>query len=51
VDLLKRIPRPKETDLAQITNLCRCGTHVRIKAAIKDAAKRMSGTPIAGGKS
>jgi isoquinoline 1-oxidoreductase alpha subunit len=51
VDLLKRIPRPKDTDLAQITNLCRCGTHVRIKAAIKDAAKRMSGTPITGGKS
>ena len=51
VDLLKRIPQPKEADLAKITNLCRCGTHVRIKAAIMDASKRMSGTPIAGGKS
>ena len=41
VDLLKRKPKPSEADLATITNLCRCGTHVRIKAAIADAAKRM----------
>ncbi len=51
VEFLRRIPRPAEADLAQITNLCRCGTHVRIKAAIMDAAKRMSDMSIAGGKS
>ncbi len=41
VDLLKRKPKPTEADLATVTNLCRCGTHVRIKAAIADASKRM----------
>lgn len=41
VDLLKRKPQPSEADIATITNLCRCGTHVRIKAAIADAARRM----------
>lgn len=48
VDLLKRKPKPTEADLATVTNLCRCGTHVRIKAAIADASTRMSG---AGSKS
>ena len=43
VDLLKRKPRPTDADLVQITNLCRCGTHVRIKRAIADAAERMDG--------
>ncbi len=42
VDLLQRKPQPSETDLATVTNLCRCGTHVRIKAAIADASKRMA---------
>lgn len=41
ISLLRHTPRPAEADLAAITNLCRCGTHVRIKAAIADAAKRM----------
>ncbi|MEO8103077.1 MAG: (2Fe-2S)-binding protein [Betaproteobacteria bacterium] len=41
VELLSRKPNPTEADLAGITNLCRCGTHVRIKAAIADAARRM----------
>ncbi|MEP7155049.1 MAG: (2Fe-2S)-binding protein [Betaproteobacteria bacterium] len=41
VDLLNRKPQPVEADIATITNLCRCGTHVRIKAAIADAARRM----------
>ena len=44
VDLLKRKPQPSEADIATITNLCRCGTHVRIKAAIADAARRMGKT-------
>ena len=44
VDLLKRKPQPSESDIATITNLCRCGTHVRIRAAITDAARRMSKT-------
>ena len=48
VDLLKRKPQPTEADLAAVTNLCRCGTHVRIKVAIADASKRMQ---LAGRKS
>jgi isoquinoline 1-oxidoreductase alpha subunit len=48
IDLLKRKPQPSETDLAGITNLCRCGTHVRIKLAIADAANRIR---LTGGKS
>jgi len=41
VDLLQRKPQPSEADISTITNICRCGTHVRIKAAIADAARRM----------
>lgn len=38
--LLARKPRPTDADIdAAITNLCRCGTYPRIKAAIKAAAK------------
>ena len=42
VDLLARAPQPTPGDIATITNLCRCGTHVRIKAAIADAANRIA---------
>lgn len=37
---LKRNPAPTEaeTDVAMANNLCRCGTYLRIRAAIKDAA-------------
>ena len=37
--LLKTNPRPTDDDLANaITNICRCGTYVRIRKAIKRAA-------------
>lgn len=39
--LLKAKPRPTDADIdAAITNLCRCGTYVRVRAAIHAAAGR-----------
>lgn len=42
--LLSRNPNPsdKEIETAMDGNLCRCGTYLRIKAAIKTAAQQMS---------
>ncbi|MFD2525867.1 (2Fe-2S)-binding protein [Flavihumibacter stibioxidans] len=39
--LLKRNPNPTDADIdaAMNGNICRCGTYLRIKAAIKTAAK------------
>jgi aerobic-type carbon monoxide dehydrogenase small subunit (CoxS/CutS family) len=39
-DLLNRNPHPQEADVraALADNLCRCGTHQRIVAAVKRAA-------------
>ena len=38
-DLLKRHPRPSDDQIDEaMTNICRCGTYPRIKAAIKRAA-------------
>jgi isoquinoline 1-oxidoreductase alpha subunit len=38
--LLAQNPAPSDADIdAGITNICRCGTYQRIRAAIKDAAK------------
>jgi isoquinoline 1-oxidoreductase alpha subunit len=38
--LLARKPHPTDADIdAAITNVCRCGTYPRIKAAIKAAAR------------
>lgn len=39
--LLKRTPNPTDDqiDMAMNGNICRCGTYLRIKAAIKTAAK------------
>jgi isoquinoline 1-oxidoreductase subunit alpha len=38
--LLKSKPNPTDADIdAAMTNICRCGTYPRIKAAIKAAAK------------
>jgi isoquinoline 1-oxidoreductase alpha subunit len=38
--LLKEKPRPSDADIdAAITNICRCGTYARIRAAIHTAAK------------
>lgn len=39
VALLNTIPKPSDADIDDaMTNLCRCGTYPKIKAAIKDAA-------------
>ena len=40
VALLKTNPKPSDADIdaAMSANLCRCGTYVRIHAAVKDAA-------------
>ena len=42
--LLKDNPNPSDEEIASAMNgnICRCGTYVRIKAAIKTAAKNMS---------
>lgn len=44
--LLDRIPNPtdQEIDLAMDRNLCRCGTYVRIREGIRQAARRMAET-------
>ena len=40
LDLLKRIPLPTDADIdANMTNICRCGTYQRIRAAIQAAAE------------
>ena len=41
VALLKTKPHPtdEEIDAAMTGNICRCGTYIRIKAAIQQAAK------------
>ena len=37
--LLKDKPRPTDADIdAAITNICRCGTYNRVRAAIKQAS-------------
>jgi isoquinoline 1-oxidoreductase alpha subunit len=39
VALLNAVPNPSDTDIDDaMTNLCRCGTYPKIKAAIKDVA-------------
>jgi isoquinoline 1-oxidoreductase alpha subunit len=44
--LLRNSPTPSddEIDGAMAGNLCRCGTYLRIRAAIKDAAQKMAKT-------
>jgi isoquinoline 1-oxidoreductase alpha subunit len=43
--LLASVPDPSDAaiDAAMAGNLCRCGTYVRIRAAVHDAAKQMAG--------
>src|SRR5215210_3023832 len=43
VALLKSTPRPTDTDIEQSMggNICRCGTYVRIREAIKAAAQQL----------
>lgn len=37
--LLKKIPKPTDADIdGNMNNICRCGTHVRIRKAIHEAA-------------
>jgi isoquinoline 1-oxidoreductase alpha subunit len=40
--LLATVPNPSDADIDahMAGNLCRCGTYQRIRAAIKDAARR-----------
>jgi isoquinoline 1-oxidoreductase alpha subunit len=39
--LLKEKPQPTDADIDGITNICRCGTYVRIRSAIHRAAALM----------
>ena len=42
--LLQQKPQPSDADIDEaMSNLCRCGTYPRIRAAIHDAAKKMAG--------
>jgi isoquinoline 1-oxidoreductase subunit alpha len=44
--LLERKPHPTDADIdAAITNICRCGTYQRVRAAIHLAASRKGSTP------
>jgi isoquinoline 1-oxidoreductase alpha subunit len=39
-DLLQQVPKPTDADIARkMTNLCRCGTYIRIRKAIHRASK------------
>jgi len=41
VDLLTRTKNPTDADIDAIENMCRCGTYVRIRKAIRVAASKM----------
>ena len=41
VALLERTPDPSPADVDSITNLCRCGTYVRIRRAIARASREL----------
>ena len=48
--LLAKNASPSDADIdKEITNICRCGTYQRIRAAIKDAAKTVGGSASQGG--
>ena len=48
--MLKKIPNPTDADIdANVTNICRCGTHVRIRKAIHEAAAMASTKTQKGG--
>ncbi|TDR40425.1 isoquinoline 1-oxidoreductase alpha subunit [Tahibacter aquaticus] len=52
VDLLKRKAQPSDADIAQLTNICRCGTYPRIRKAVRRAAQLLAtSTNPAGAKS
>jgi len=49
--LLKDNPKPTDADIdSTITNICRCGTYSRIRAAIHQAAGNTSAASISGNK-
>lgn len=50
VDLLKRKAQPSDNDIAQLTNLCRCGTYPRIRKAVKRAAQLIAAARTAEAK-
>ena len=42
--LLRTMPKPTDRDIDEaMTNICRCATYTRIRAAIHDAAKTLEG--------
>ncbi|GJM05981.1 MAG: isoquinoline 1-oxidoreductase subunit alpha [marine bacterium B5-7] len=42
-DLLNKNPKPSDQDIVKaMSNICRCGTYVRIKKAIHEAAETMN---------
>ena len=44
VDFLQRNPAPTDADIdANLTNICRCGTYVRIRKAVHRAAELVKG--------
>ena len=46
VALLNKLPEPSDADIdRQMTNICRCGTYQRIRAAIHTAAKKQQQNP------
>jgi isoquinoline 1-oxidoreductase alpha subunit len=40
--LLKRTPKPTDADIDAVSNICRCGTYQRIRAAIHRAAGKQA---------
>jgi len=43
VDLLRQVPNPTDADIdARLSNICRCGTYVRIRQAIHRAAELLA---------
>lgn len=47
--LLERTPKPTDADIdAAMTNICRCGTYQRVRAAIKQAAGITPARPATG---
>lgn len=47
VALLDRTPNPTDADIdAAMTNICRCGTYVRIRKAVKAAALRSKASKL-----
>ena len=42
-----RAPTDRDIDAAMSGNICRCGTYVRIRAAIRQAAQHVAGQPQA----